>query len=292
MSAPNLVEFTCGKCASKIAVIKGHKLEQCPFCGHIEFEASEQHKSALLPTGIIPFTVPEKRARKKLTKWLRKGSWFFLPNELRKLTDPDQLRGVFIPYFIIDAFLRSSWKGKSGVTYQVNNRGKKENRTNWENFAGYWEHFFEGMSVPASKGIHQGTLQKILPFNTRELVSYDPDYLKDWFTEIYQQDEKDALEVAETIMETEVEFKADQRIKGDEIKDLKFAMEKMLITFKHILLPVWIGTFTYRGKTFQYLINGQTGEISGTKPLSLEKMIITVAAGIVLIAALVLIIRW
>ena len=292
MSAPDLLEFTCGGCSSKLAVIKGHELENCPYCGHAEFEASEQHKSVLMPTNIIPFTVPEKRARKKLKRWLRKGNWMFLPNDLFKLANPEHLKGVFIPYFMVDAFVRSSWKGKAGFNYEVNNRGKKERRTNWEDFAGYWEHFFEGMSVVASKGIHEGTLEKILPYNTRELVSYDADYLKDWFTEIYQKDEMSALEIAETIMEAEVEIRASRRIRGDEIKDLKFAMEKMLLTFKHVLFPVWVGTYTYRGKTFQYLINGQTGEIAGTKPLSMEKMIITVAAGIALIAALVLFIRW
>ncbi|MFN2237295.1 MAG: hypothetical protein ACK2U1_23950, partial [Anaerolineales bacterium] len=38
------------------------------------------------------------------------------------------------------------------------------------------------------------------------------------------------------------------------------------MTFKYVLLPLWIGTYHYQGKPYQVLVNGQTGKVSGEKP--------------------------
>jgi hypothetical protein len=38
------------------------------------------------------------------------------------------------------------------------------------------------------------------------------------------------------------------------------------VTFKHVLLPLWVGTYRYRGRQYPVLINGQTGKVSGEKP--------------------------
>ena len=56
------------------------------------------------------------------------------------------------------------------------------------------------------------------------------------------------------------------------------------ITFKHILLPVWISAYKYGGKSYRFLINGETGEVQGERPWSIAKIILLgVAALIVLI---------
>ena len=38
------------------------------------------------------------------------------------------------------------------------------------------------------------------------------------------------------------------------------------MTFKYVLLPLWVGTYQYKGQNYSILINGQTGEINGQKP--------------------------
>ena len=38
------------------------------------------------------------------------------------------------------------------------------------------------------------------------------------------------------------------------------------MTFKLILLPVWIGQYRYRGKKYPVMVNGQTGYVAGEKP--------------------------
>jgi hypothetical protein len=44
------------------------------------------------------------------------------------------------------------------------------------------------------------------------------------------------------------------------------------VKFKHVLLPVWISAYRYRDKAYRFLINGQTGEVSGESPKSWWKI--------------------
>ena len=43
-------------------------------------------------------------------------------------------------------------------------------------------------------------------------------------------------------------------------------------TFKHVLLPIWIASFRYQDKPYQFLVNGQTGEVVGKAPWSFWKI--------------------
>jgi hypothetical protein len=38
------------------------------------------------------------------------------------------------------------------------------------------------------------------------------------------------------------------------------------MTFKYVLLPLWVGSYSYLGKHYNILVNGQTGKVSGEKP--------------------------
>jgi hypothetical protein len=54
-------------------------------------------------------------------------------------------------------------------------------------------------------------------------------------------------------------------------------------TFKHILLPVWMAAYKYNGKSFRFLVNGQTGEVQGERPWSVWKIMFAVLGAAILI---------
>jgi hypothetical protein len=64
----------------------------------------------------------------------------------------------------------------------------------------------------------------------------------------------------------------------------RFAQER----FKHLLLPIWIATYRYHNQPFQFLVNGQTGEVTGRAPFSVLKIVLFSAAAL----ALLLVVLW
>ena len=59
------------------------------------------------------------------------------------------------------------------------------------------------------------------------------------------------------------------------------------ITFKHILLPIWISAYRYNDKVYRILINGRTGAVKGERPYSWVKITLLVLAIAAAVAAVV-----
>ncbi|MBL7918471.1 MAG: primosomal protein N' (replication factor Y) - superfamily II helicase, partial [Bacteroidia bacterium] len=59
------------------------------------------------------------------------------------------------------------------------------------------------------------------------------------------------------------------------------------ITFKHILLPLWISAYKYNNKTYRFTINARTGEVQGERPYSFWKIFFLVVSVIAVIAAII-----
>ena len=46
--------------------------------------------------------------------------------------------------------------------------------------------------------------------------------------------------------------------------------------FKLMLLPVWISSYKYKGKIYQLIINGRSGNVRGDYPKSTAKIILAI----------------
>jgi len=67
-------------------------------------------------------------------------------------------------------------------------------------------------------------------------------------------------------------------VPGDTHRHLSVDNTYSAVTFKHVLLPVWIAAYRYREKVYRFLFNGQTGEVVGKAPWSLYKIALFVLA--------------
>jgi hypothetical protein len=60
-------------------------------------------------------------------------------------------------------------------------------------------------------------------------------------------------------------------------------------TFKHILVPLWLVTYDFHGKSYQCVVNGFTGAVAGEYPKSWIKITLAVLGGL---AVLGLVLYW
>ena len=58
-------------------------------------------------------------------------------------------------------------------------------------------------------------------------------------------------------------------------------------TFRHLLLPVWIGAYRFQGKVFQVVVNARSGEVQGERPYSAAKITL-----LILVVVIVIMILW
>ncbi len=48
-------------------------------------------------------------------------------------------------------------------------------------------------------------------------------------------------------------------------------------TWRYVLLPVYLSAYKYKGRTFQVMVNGQTGAVAGQKPVVWGKVWLAIA---------------
>ena len=87
-------------------------------------------------------------------------------------------------------------------------------------------------------------------------------------------------------MEEEIESDIRRDIGGDRQRINHKDVNYSDLVFKLVLLPLWISSFTINDKTYQFIINGRTGELHGDYPLDKMKIALIVIAVIVVITLL------
>jgi hypothetical protein len=121
------------------------------------------------------------------------------------------------------------------------------------------------------------------------LVPYADEYLSGFRAESYQVSLPEGFEAAKEVMAPVIEATIRRDIGGDEQQIHSKQTQYRRITFKHILLPVWLTAYRFREKVFRILINARTGEVQGERPYSAWKIAGTVLVGLAIIGIIIIV---
>lgn len=279
--------FHCNNCGAETAVKKETVNFECPFCASTNVNEEARRTRVIRPSGILPFKIARSKALEAFRTWIKKG--LFAPSKLKRLAKLEKIHSVYLPFWTYDAETRSQWSAMAGHYYYTtetytdsngNTRTRQVRHTRWVPANGYYERFFDDVLVLGSHGLSQKFTERIFPFHLEALVNYDSRYILGHESEVYQRDVNRGFEVAEEIMDDYIRSAIIREIPGDTYKNLHINTHKGNLTFKHILLPIWIAAYRYNKKVYKFLVNGQTGKISGKKPVSIGKVIIAILLGL------------
>ncbi|HEY4378183.1 MAG TPA: hypothetical protein VGM93_13540, partial [Acidimicrobiales bacterium] len=98
-------------------------------------------------------------------------------------------------------------------------------------------------------------------------------------------DAEQTFPIAKSVMDGEIDQTVRRDIGGDEQRISRKQTNFNVLTFQHLLLPIWLLTVMFQDKPFQVFINGVTGEVQGQRPWSKVKI-----AALVAVIVLVLIV--
>lgn len=243
---------------------------RCDFCGSTQLVPYEQTQDAFTPESLVPLKLSESQARDTIRGWYRRV--WFAPNALRSKALTDTAKGVYLPYWTFDASAHAAWTAESGTYYYTREGGKQVRRVRWTPASGELSHVFDDALVSASTGVNAGLLRRVEPFPTGTLVPYDPGYLAGWTVERYQVDLAAAAVRARQQMEATLYQLCSSAVPGDTQRNLNVRATFTNQRFKHILVPVWLMTYTLGATSYQVVVNGATGEVAGTRPWSWVKI--------------------
>ncbi|WP_400071015.1 DNA helicase PriA [Zobellia russellii] len=269
----------CKNCGANQHVEENYKSLKCIYCSEPLILEDIEKEGWIVPGALVPFQIDAKRAKSIFKTWV--GKIWFAPNKLKRAAlDPEGLHGLYLPYWTFDADLHAKYQGQRGDYYYETQRVKTKNgtqtrqvrKTRWSSASGVVQGFVDDILINASEKKRRDIPAKIAFWNVKELVPFNSKYLSGFVTEKYTVSLKEghhsSFQKAKQIANTWIR----KDIGGDTQRishaDIKLANE----TFKHVLLPVYISSYRYNNKEYNFYINGQTGELSGTRPYSFWKI--------------------
>ena len=278
----------CQSCRAVMVFDPARVGQNCEFCGSPALVDYTETKDPITPQSILPFKIPQSQIREQIRRWYAR-KWF-APNALTRRALVDTVHGLYLPYWTFDARAVCPWRAEAGHYYYTtetyrDSSGRTQTRqvqhVRWEPASGRVEHFFDDEPVPGSQGVRIDLLKRVEPFPTTDLVPYDAAMLSGFVVEHYQVVLLDAAQRSIDQMTEQLRALAAAAIPGDTYRSLEIFPEFSGRTFKHILVPLWIMTYTYGAKTYQVLANGYTGKMEGTYPLSPWKVFFAIVFALI-----------
>lgn len=283
---------SCGACAAEFTLDDRVTSDSCPFCGHNVVLEPQTH-SMLKPGGVLAFALDAKEARERFKGWIK--SLWFAPNNLARFAKAnDAFNGIYVPYWTYDCSTTSHYSGQRGTNYTTTERytttvnGKSVQRTRtvvrvrWTPASGTVARPFDDVLVLASNKLPRKYTEKLEPWDLQALSAYTPAYLSGFRAERYCIGLSEGFTFAKQIMDRVIRDDVRRDIGGDHQRISRLSTRHDGITYKHILLPIWVAAYRYGGKPYRIVINGRTGEVQGERPYSWLK----IAAAVLVAAAI------
>ncbi|CAG0965281.1 hypothetical protein PHYC_00948 [Phycisphaerales bacterium] len=293
-NAPHVVVrvIKCQACAAEVTAPANATSLSCPFCG-TNIVSQVQETSRVQPNGVLPFHVPREKAVAAFRKWI--ASRWFAPSALKRQSLIDeQLTGMYLPSWTYDCKADTSYSGQRGDAYYVTVGSGKNRRTErrirWTGVSGRVNDRFDDVLVIASHTLPADMVSALEPWDLKQVKPYADEWLAGFRAECHQVDLKGGWGVAQQIMSPRIDSTICADIGGDEQRITWKHSAYREITFKHLLLPVWVSAYRFRGKLFRFLVNARTGEVQGQRPYSAWKIASAVVAGLIVIGGIVLVV--
>jgi hypothetical protein len=198
--------------------------------------------------------------------------------------------GVYLPFWTYDSHTTSHYTGQRGThyytteTYRDGNetRTRQVRHTRWQSASGTVALFHDDVLVPATRAVSESRLRSLAPWDFERLAAYDPAYLAGYEAQRYQLDMAGGFERAKELMAGTIDSSIRHDIGGDEQQVDSVSTSYSGVSFKHLLLPVYLGAYSFKQKIYQIMVNARSGQVQGDRPYSLWKI-----AGAVLLALVV-----
>jgi DNA-directed RNA polymerase subunit RPC12/RpoP len=275
----------CESCAAEFTFDANRHAGACPFCGHPVVTDTGSHRQ-IKPAAVLPFLVEEQAAREGVGTWLKR--LWFAPGKLKRFARTQALAGMYLPYWTYDSHTRTRYRGQRGTIYHepvqvravVNGKPVVQTRmvqkVRWQPVQGQVAREFDDVLILASRSLPTWLTDGLEPWDVQDLRPYAKEYLAGFQSEAYQVPLDKGFEAAHERMRQAISHDVMADIGGDVQRIERIEVEHIRPSFKHVLLPIWLGAFRYGGTTYRLCVNGRTGEVQGERPYSAWKIALAV----------------
>ena len=244
--------YTCHTCGGEVIINGSEASTKCIYCGSstVVFNRISKH---LRPKYIIPFKIDQNQAVEAIRQRFKKG--MFIPRDIKHFK-ADSVRGIYIPYWVVDC------DHKASVVISGIVGSGKHSRTVFYGRAGRLN--LSKLPLDASKMLSDESSSRLEPFNYEDVKPFDEDYLLGFYSNVsdvtYGDLRKAAIKRANEYFNQLVL----DSVKGASNKKVVASNTLTKINYdnlRYAMFPAWFVTYDHKGQHNTILVNGQTGKV-------------------------------
>ncbi len=266
--ATALTALSCESCGGSIAMQVGRSEPACLFCGREGLVERPLPEGIEPPTAWSPFAVDEAGARAAFAEFASSSIWY--PNDLGRAGL--QLHPLFLPAWIWSATVETHW----AALVRASTKSGKRPETGAETRG------VDGVLVPASPALTAAELDAVAPFDGGDEQPFDPAALPGPF-ELGDLTRSVARRTAFARLGEVEDARLEAEIGAARLRTSRLFRDE---AGRPVLLPVWIGAYRRGDRLFRVVVNGRSGRITGTAPISIGKVVAAIAVVVAILAVI------
>ena len=268
--AAHMRAYNCTSCGAELVCDETTAATSCPYCGNPTIIAGK-FSGMDRPDFVIPFKVDKKQAVSAFKDYYKGRK--LLPSSFASDHHIEEIKGVYVPFWLYSGEVEG--QAEYDAYKEDRRRAGDEEIVRREYFDIHREGKmgFEKIPVDASTRMPDDLMDSIEPFDYGELRPFAMEYMPGFMANKYD------------VSKEECRKRADDRA----VNSFKTAMAGTVRNYNHVevrrhsekikperteygMLPVWLLSTNWQGKTYQFAMNGQSGKMIGDLPVSKGKL--------------------
>lgn len=260
----------CPECGGEVPVQEHTSATQCPYCDNYII-LNERVENEYLPKLLIPFRMGKEQCKQTIRDKFKKC--IFAPTDFLSEARLNSMKGTYVPFWFFNYRAQYHFQGEGSKVRSWRAGNMQYTETSYYNIVRDMDIDFSRLPADACVEMPDEIMDLMEPYNYAELQEFKPEYLSGFYAEKYN------------MLSGLVEFRAKQKATEDAGK----IMKESYAGYNHVrqieddlrmtdtrteygLLPVWKYIYRYKEQEYSFYVNGQTGKIVGTAPLSKAKV--------------------
>jgi DNA-directed RNA polymerase subunit RPC12/RpoP len=269
--------YVCSACGAQIITDETTSAAECYYC-HNPVILQGRLDGKFRPNSIIPFKITREEAEEIFKRWVKK-KWF-VPGEFKSHRQLERLAGVYTPFWLADCKINAQYDGEGHISRSYTSGDWRITHTRVYNVerAAYMR--YDKLPADGSKKLDDEFMDSVEPYDYTEMTGFNMNYLTGFYADKYDVGKDEVLNrIKDRANDSAMQVLRDDMTGYTSVTPKMQNINIIKTDWNYALLPIWFMTFTYKGKRYDFAVNGQTGKVSGLAPLDPGKL--AIAAGII-----------
>ncbi len=275
-SGDDVSQYKCANCGAAIFTDKNTTATECSFCGS-PMILGDRLSGSLAPSKVIPFRISREEAEKTFKKWC--GHGLLMPKKFKPAERIKSLTGMYVPFWLYDLRGQGEAMARCTRTYTRDEEDYIVSETRHYDVYRKIDLSYSSIPADASEKMPDGLMDRLEPYDYAAMKDFNARYLAGFISEKYSYTDREMFPRAKKRAEKHMDDFVYESIRGYDSKTIVSRDYRVgQVGAEYALLPVWMVCCDYENSEYMFAMNGQTGKVAGSPPVSKPKAAAAAAA--------------